>query len=239
MNKQHILHEIERTAKANGGVPLGRQRFFSETGIKESDWFGKYWARWSDAIIEAGFTPNQKNVAYDETWLIRSLVALARELGRFPVVGDLRMKARNDKCFPSHNVFNRFGSKAELVTKVADFCRVQGGFDDVLTMCEGATKPEQQTPLEDSEAEVEVGCVYLLKSGRFYKIGRSNSCGRRERELAIQLPERAQLVHEIRTDDPVGIEAYWHRRFEAQRKNGEWFALSSSDIKAFKRRKFM
>lgn len=50
MNKQHILAEIARIASRNGGVALGRERFFQETGIKESDWLGKYWARWSDAV---------------------------------------------------------------------------------------------------------------------------------------------------------------------------------------------
>ena len=63
--------------------------------------------------------------------------------------------------------------------------------------------------------------------------------GRREYELAIQLPEKTKTIHEIRTDDPVGIEAYWHNRFESKRKNGEWFELAPLDIKAFRRRKFM
>lgn len=91
----------------------------------------------------------------------------------------------------------------------------------------------------DESAETAIGCVYLLKSGRHYKIGRSNAVGRRERELQIQLPEKAEVVHEIKTDDPVGIENYWHNRFADRRKNGEWFELTAKDIAVFKRRKFM
>lgn len=87
--------------------------------------------------------------------------------------------------------------------------------------------------------EPEIGFVYLIKSGRFHKIGKTNSVGRREYELALQLPEPATAVHSIRTDDPSGIEAYWHKRFDAKRKNGEWFELETADVAAFKRRRFM
>jgi Meiotically up-regulated gene 113 len=96
----------------------------------------------------------------------------------------------------------------------------------------------QEPGARKAKAEI-LGFVYLMKSGRYFKIGKSNAVGRRERELAIQLPDMAATVHAISTDDPHGIESYWHRRFESKRKNGEWFALDQADVQVFKRRKFM
>lgn len=52
MDREHIVGEIRRLAEDNGGVPLGRQRFEQETGIRESVWIGRYWTRWNDAITE-------------------------------------------------------------------------------------------------------------------------------------------------------------------------------------------
>ena len=65
ITKQDILEAIRRTAKENGGVPLGRGRFEKETGIKPYDW-GKFWSKLGDAQREAGFDPNTFNAAYGE-----------------------------------------------------------------------------------------------------------------------------------------------------------------------------
>jgi Meiotically up-regulated gene 113 len=239
MNKQHILQEIKRTAEVNGGNPLGRLRFFRETGIKESDWKGKYWARWNDAVTEAGLEPNQKTSAYEEELLIEKFISLMRELGRFPVVAEIRMKVRKDPGFPNDKTFGRFGPKTEFAAKILNYCQSRSGYDDVTALCVPITPHLNAKADAEDESQTIIGYVYLMKSGKFYKLGRSNAAGRREYELGIQLPEKLKTVHVIRTDDPAGIETYWHQRFAAKRKNGEWFDLDAGEVAAFKRRKFM
>jgi hypothetical protein len=239
MNKAHILEEIKRTAKANGGIPLGQSRFETETGIKYADWFGKIWARWSEALKEAGFSPNQLQSAFDKVEIFKKFAELTRELGRVPVKGDIRIKKRNDSRFPNEKVFVQFGTKLDLIKELAEYFRNQNGYEDVVRLYGEYLSSDSNKPeIRDNPAE-QIGFVYLVKSGRYHKIGRANSAGRREYEIGLQLPEKASTVHVIKTDDPNGIEAYWHSRFASKRKNGEWFNLDASDIAAFKRRKFM
>jgi hypothetical protein len=161
-------------------------------------------------------------------------------LGHLPVEAELQLKRRSDGSFPSPKAFQRFGTKLELVEHLVQHCRNHADYEDVVRFCEEYVSQTQKEIANESECrEEQIGFVYLIKSGRFHKIGKSNAAGRREYELAIQLPEKAKRIHVIRTDDPSGIEAYWHKRFEAKRKNGEWFELAAADVAAFKRRKFM
>jgi len=123
--------------------------------------------------------------------------------------------------------------------RIQEYCREREGYDGVANMCSAIRGPRKLPSDDDVDPGEHYGFVYLMKSGRYYKLGRADHVGGRERDLAIQLPDKIITLHSIRTDDPVGIEAYWHKRFDATRKNGEWFDLSNSDVKAFKRRKFM
>jgi hypothetical protein len=239
VDKATIIQEIRRITQANGGKPPGAVRFSSETGLKEWQW-QKHWPRWGDALREAGFAPNEFQTGYDPAFLLRKYAEVARELGTLPTNRELSVRSRNVPDFPSRGVFERLGSKSELVQQLAAFCREHHEFSDVLALCEKYSLIDQQPDERESPSDsIELGYVYLMKSGRFYKIGKSNSAARRERELAIQLPEKLRTVHVISTDDPTGIEAYWHKRFEAKRLNGEWFDLDVNDVAAFKRRKFM
>lgn len=239
--KNHIIQEIKRTAREHGGRPLGIARFEAETGIKRSDWTGKFWPRWGDALVEAGYEPNTLMGPRDDDEILESLAMFARELGRFPVATELKLRARTEPGFPWHNTFARFGRKHELAVRLRELATARG-YEDVVALCDIVVEREaRSTPIAEDATEPgsDLGYVYLMKSGRYYKVGRSNSVGRRERELAIQLPEKAEVVHAIKTDDPVGIENYWHSRFGKRRKNGEWFELTAKDVASFKRRKFM
>jgi hypothetical protein len=242
VNRQQILDEIRRTARENGGKPLGRERFEKSTGIKQTDWYGRYWARWGDAVREAGLEANALTVAYSDDDVLQKLAALIRLSGRFPTHGELRLHERTDRNFPTHGVFARLGSKQDLVRKLLTYREAQGTYNDVAAIC-GSLVRAEPAPRVSSDGEFETGYVYLalLKIGREkrYKIGKADIVGRRTRQIAVQLPEDLELIHAISTDDAYGIESYWHKRFAQKRRGGEWFDLSAKDVKAFKRRKFM
>lgn len=240
MTKKEIIDEIKRTAQANGGVPLGSRKFATETGIREADWIGKLWARWSDAVCEAGFTPNEMVQAYGQQELLEKLAKLAQNIGRVPTAQDIRLSVNNGVPFPMHKTLTRtFGGKPQLVAKLREYCEGREEFVSVVALCDGYVPRSGDDSEELEREDTRDGFVYLMRSAKFYKIGKANVTGRRHRQLAIQMPESLILVHEIKTDDPFGIEAYWHNRFADKRRNGEWFELTAADVAAFKRRKFM
>jgi hypothetical protein len=245
MDKNQILAEIRRTATENGGVPLGVDRFSNVTGMKESDWRGRYWVRWSDAIREAGLTPNTFNQRASDEDVFERVAMLTRELGHYPTVSEMRLRKRQDAAFPDDRLLYRRGRRPEVLRLVVSFCEGSGAWDDVRAIC---TRALEQS-VDDNEAtatandDVETGYVYLalMRVGREkrYKIGKADIVGRRTRQIGPHLPEELELVHVITTDDAYGIEAYWHRRFADKRRGGEWFELIVDDVRVFKRRRFM
>lgn len=234
--KQEIIDAIRRTAKENDGKPLGSSRFTNETGINPYYW-KKYWARFGDAQKEAGFTPNILNPAYPDEFLFKKIIGLMHKSGKFPTTGELRIEKNNDSNFPNYkSFFETKEQKRKFANKLLEWCKNKSGYEDITKLCTALLEESvEKSGLSDTNLAKEIGEVYLFKSGRYYKIGRTNDTVRRGNEIRIQLPERTDLIHSIKTDDPSGIEAYWHKRFEQKRMNGEWFNLTQSDIKAFKR----
>jgi Meiotically up-regulated gene 113 len=240
ISRENILQEVKRTAEKNGGKPLGKARFLNETGIRDADWIGRFWARWNDVLRDAGFGPNKLNEAIDEVVLLDRYADLALELGRVPVKSELRLKKRTDPSFPSDKTYARFGAKTQLLARVYEHCAASPKHAPILPLFQSDLGEETTSKNAAAQPKDSIeGFVYLVKMGKHYKIGKTFSIPRRHRELALELPEKLRPIHAIRTDDPSGIETYWQRRFQAKCTNSEWFALSPEDVRIFKKRKFM
>ena len=234
--REHIISEIRRIASLNGGQAPGVIAFTKTTGIVESKWHGKLWARWSDALIEAGFAPNTWQGRSDTSEILSGLIFACRHYGHFPTNAEIEMLRQSDPSVPSSKTIkNNFGYRPDLFAALKAHLGEDPEYADVLAMLPATALPR---PARHVSAKAVDGYVYLIKSGEFYKVGRSDELERRVKEIRIALPDAATLVHAISTDDPAGIEAYWHRRFANRRANGEWFKLTPDDLKAFMRRKF-
>lgn len=230
--REKILQEIRRLAAQNVGKAPGRKEFERETGIREHEWSGKYWARWSDAVIEAGFAPNEAPERIKEDFCLQKLASAVRYHSRIPTNDELKLYRRNtDSSFPSIPMLvERLGPKEKRLEQLAEYIKSHPEFNDILTVIGDRSithEDEKQSPSIE-------GYVYLIKSGNKYKIGRTGNLKRRLSQ--INLPDGEDVVHSITTDDPVRLEAYWHDRFSDRRvPKTEFFKLTPSDVKIFKR----
>ena len=234
-SKESIIKAYNALVKQMGGNPVGIGVFTRETGISSYYWHGGYWRSWSAFQADAGHVPNSPTQRIADEIVLQRFAEFILERSEIPTQADLTLKKREDPTFPDKRVFSRWGNQDALLAKVAEYCAGKKQFLPVLELLEQGVSSSLDHRLGSLNIK---GFVYLLRSGKNFKLGRTNAVGRRLRELAIQLPEKPNTVHVIETDDPEGIEQYWHRRFSDKRQGGEWFALSPEDVKAFKKRRF-
>lgn len=233
--KQDILAKIRQIAAASDGRAPGREKFLAETGIKPHEWRGRIWRNWSDAIAEAGFAPNERQAAFVDDDLLAVVCSIAKDLQRFPSTGDIEFDARRHPNAPSAKTILARWKMPELATALAGYADAHNE-PEVAEYARLYSSPRsQRVDNVTDEAGKALGHVYMQRHGQDYKIGFTNSLNKRGRQIQIELPQEIELVHSILTDDPPGVEAYWHRRFAEKRTRGEWFKLTKTDVAAFKK----
>ena len=230
--REHILIEIRRLAASNGRKTPGKGTFAKETGISESQWSGRYWARWGDAVTEAGLSRNLIQAKFDSDSLLRKIAELGLENNRVPTNPMMQMRRRVDPSFPSpKTVAVHFGGHSGLVTALRNLALNETAFAGLLSVL-----PEAKSDQVDKRKPPKSGWVYLINyGGGEYKVGHSFTPNQRLGNLDRHTPKTLDEVFRIETDDPPGVEAYWKKRFDKQKIKNEFFELSNSDVAAFKR----
>jgi hypothetical protein len=194
-DKQFILDEIRRIAATNGGEPVGVRRFETETGIAEHDWRGSHWARWGDALSEAGFAPLEWNTGLSVEEILEVLANLVRQHGKYPTVSEILLAKRKDQAVPTPKALGRkLGTKVEAIAKLRSYCSTREEFADVSAILAdesiGANQVIDSRNSTTGASKLKAaGYIYLVKSGKLYKIGYSENHWRRKGELHKQTSE--------------------------------------------------
>lgn len=238
VTKEFILDEIRRLAQERGGR-IGLRAFLIASGIPEKQILGRHWATWNEAVADAGIeTASFARPRTPDESVLEALANLVGQLKKWPSENELSLARRRDASFPSLKVFRRLRAAGDIPARLRAHCVGRRELASAMEVAAAQASLSSEESATYKRAPIQ-GYVYMMRSGRRYKIGRSNSPARRHREVRLDLPDPTKLVHSIETDDPAGIEAYWHHRFESKRvRDTEFFDLDAADVAAFKRRRY-
>lgn len=239
MTKDEAKRLILNLAERDGGK-VSFRRFIQEAGIPEqrirkAEWF----LGWNPLLEELGIATGtfyRDRTPDDE--VASSVANLIVRLGRWPTEDEFAREKKLNNTFPDLSIVRRAKRSGTLWSILRIYNADDPAYEVVRKLAESQRPDDKADNVTCDTGRVQ-GHVYMMKAGRRYKIGYTNSPSRRHREVSVNVPDRTDLVHTIETDDPRGIEGYWHRRFaEKQVRGTEWFELDADDIRAFKRRKY-
>jgi hypothetical protein len=239
MDKSKIIAKIKELADENGGH-IGFEVFLDATGIKRG-WLRRqlWFTTWNDLLAEQGRTTRKfSTVKTEPEKIVEAVAQLILRISAWPTDDQLLQERSRDSTFPSINVIRPIRKTGELARLISNLGVLNSDFA-LASKIASKQIPTIAKEIYLLPQEKIKGYVYVLRSGRRFKIGKSNDPSRRYREVKLELPEETIQVHTIATDDPSGIEAYWHTRFAAKRvRNTEFFDLNADDVRALKRRTY-
>jgi len=235
--KEEII-KAYKLLRHNLQEPPSSKYFYKQSRISHTT-LGRIYGQnpFSKLMEECGDAPRSFFVPKsDFDSILEDYGLLIRKLGRPPVLADW-----NQSGGVNSSVINRSHNTkwTEMPDKFLEFAISKDEWHDVVVLLSSFKKSSFIKSNNDNGPDLNIQFeeIYLIKSGKYYKIGKTKDFGLRGYQFKILLPEKPELVHKFKTDDPFGIEKYWHNRFANKRKNGEWFDLDNNDIKAFKMRK--
>ena len=84
------------------------------------------------------------------------------------------------------------------------------------------------------EKKKQEGYIYVIKSNKHYKIGRTLSPKQRIKKYITENPNKIEVILCKKVKDYVGAEKELHSIFEYKNHNREWFNLNDEEISLIK-----
>lgn len=186
--RNNVLAEIKRLTQRDGGQVPGQRAFQMETGISIGSWKGRFWSNWSEAVSEAGFSPNQAPAKKDDTEIIEILAEAVRHFEHFPSLAKLSVFLHARPGAPSlRTIKDRYPQKNDMIVALFEHARIDAAY---FKLTQFLSMPPSAT--SDSHKRNAEGFVYLLKSGSHFKIGRSETLERRIKEIVSLCPRQSR-----------------------------------------------
>jgi hypothetical protein len=162
--RERVIAEIRRLAEQNGVGP-GIRAFELETGILRREWMGRIWARWGDALADAGCEPNALTSRRDSEEVLRFVAECCLAIGRWPGTQDFRLYARNSPGFPASNTIdNHYPKRSILANALRTWVRRP---ENVSFASLETILPEAKPVAVETSRNEKYGHVYLLRAGDF------------------------------------------------------------------------
>lgn len=246
LTREEIIKAVQKWSKNNFGLTPSEKIIRDDLGIPRWHWTS-FWVKVTDLQREAGLKPQDfDNSRYTNEELCKIFIKVIREEGKIPSRALLDFKHKQNSEFPGSGTFyKRLGLHRDgsLVVTIHEYVKDKRGYKDIITLCNSYLEGKEDIELENGISTNGKGYVYLLKTklrnSVAYKIGKTKDIKSRIRQLR-QESNIDELIHHIETDDMDGVENYWHIRFKdkrlyPERDRDEWYLLSTSDEKTFKR----
>ena len=131
--REQILAEIRRLA-AEIGRPPGVRHFQTRAGLAQHLWRGRYWARWSDALREAGLEPNPPFLRPHSDVLFEQLAVATRSFGRFPTGPELAIYRQTHPAPTALTLRCHFGGKSGAISRLRDWAAARPDYADVVAL---------------------------------------------------------------------------------------------------------
>ena len=171
MDKPQITRRLTQLASERGGH-IAFRAFIAATGLSERWLRDQPWFQgWNALLKEVGLETKSFKVDRTPPETIAEAVAeLITRSGKWPTEDELRREKAQNASFPSATIISPMRKTGELARLIVELGVVRPGF---AAAAEIAAKHQVHAPDAVGVDERVKGYVYMLRSGRSYKIGKS------------------------------------------------------------------